>query len=240
MTEEPLPVEHCSPLATLVDEVLARIGYEIAAATDAIDAAVPGYGGLFDPTTTPSELRRALDSVLVSDLSQPPAPEPTGNSFILYVDGSSRGNPGPAGAGAVIMDATETELARLGRPVSSRTGNNTAEYVALQLGIAGLLARYELQTLEVRIDSMTVIRDVWDGHYPVSLCPCILVLGCSRRLVTLYSDSWWTSGKISSGDVSVTRRWLFQQQTIISQVDLLTRYTRRGLPPGRSRRRERS
>ncbi|WP_363466654.1 ribonuclease HI family protein [Halogeometricum borinquense] len=166
MTRKPLPTEHLSPLATLVDEVLACVGYEMAAATDIIDDAVPGYGGLFDPATTPGELRRALDSVLASELTQPPVPESTDDSFILYADGSSRGNPGPAGAGAVIMDATETELARLGRPVGSRTGNNTAEYVALQLGIAELLARYEPQTLEVRIDSMTVIRDVWDGDDP--------------------------------------------------------------------------
>lgn len=64
------------------------------------------------------------------------------------------------------MDAEETELARLGRPVGSRSGNNTAVYVALQLGLAELLARYEPWTVEVRIDSMTVIRDVWGGQEP--------------------------------------------------------------------------
>ncbi|GAB3666040.1 ribonuclease HI family protein [Halopiger thermotolerans] len=166
MTDDPLPAEHLSPLAALVDEVLAGVGYEMAAATDAIDDAVPGYGGLFDPATSRDELRRALESLLASDLSRPPVPEPASDAFVLYVDGSSRGNPGPAGAGAVIMDASEDQLARLGRPVGSRTGNNTAEYVALQLGLAELLARYEPRRLEVRIDSMTVIRDVWGGDDP--------------------------------------------------------------------------
>ncbi|RDZ51378.1 ribonuclease H [Haloferax sp. Atlit-4N] len=166
MTEESLPAEHLSPLATLVDEVLAGVGYEMAAATDVIDDAVPGYGGLFDPATTPGELRRALDDLLSSELTHPPVPAPTDDSFILYVDGSSRGNPGPAGAGAVIMDAEENQLARLGRPVGSRTGNNTAEYVALQLGLSELVSRYEPHSLEVRIDSMTVIRDVWGGNEP--------------------------------------------------------------------------
>ncbi|SFR98252.1 ribonuclease HI [Halomicrobium zhouii] len=163
---EPLPVEHLSPVATLVDEVLASVGYEMAAATDAIDDAVPGYGGLFDPTTDRDELRRALEGLLASGLTRPPVQEVTGDGFVLYVDGSSRGNPGPAGAGAVVMDADEVPLARLGRPVGSRTGNNTAEYVALQLGLAELLARYEPRTLEVRIDSMTVVRDVWGGDDP--------------------------------------------------------------------------
>ncbi|WP_226007929.1 ribonuclease HI family protein [Natrinema salinisoli] len=166
MSDDPLPAEHLSDLAALVDEVLAGVGYEVAAATDAIDDAVPGYGGLFDPDTTPAELRRALENLLASGLARPPVPEPTSDAFVLYVDGSSRGNPGPAGAGAVIMDAAEDQLARLGRPVGSRTGNNTAEYVALQLGLSELLARYEPRELEVRIDSMTVIRDVWGGNDP--------------------------------------------------------------------------
>ncbi|UHQ96389.1 ribonuclease HI family protein [Natrinema halophilum] len=166
MTDDPLPAEHLSPLATLADEVLAEVGYEVAAAADAIDDAVPGYGGLFDPATTPAELRRALESLLASEVTRPPVPESTSDTFVLYVDGSSRGNPGPAGAGAVIMDAAEDQLARLGRPVGSRTGNNTAEYVALQLGLSELVARYEPQRVEVRIDSMTVIRDVWGGDGP--------------------------------------------------------------------------
>ncbi|WP_337250813.1 ribonuclease HI family protein [Halorussus lipolyticus] len=166
MTDDRLPAEHLSPLAALVDEVLAGVGYEMPAATDAIDDAVPGYGGLFEPSTTSDELRSALERLLASELTRPSVPEPTSDSFVLYVDGSSRGNPGPAGAGAVIMDAEEDELARLGRPVGSRTGNNTAEYVALQLGLSELLARYEPRRLEVRIDSMTVIRDVWGGDDP--------------------------------------------------------------------------
>ncbi|CQR52469.1 MULTISPECIES: ribonuclease HI family protein [Haloferax] len=166
MSGEPLPSEHLSPLATLVDEVLAGVGYEMAVATELIDDAVPGYGGLFDPATTPAELRQALEELLSSDLGRPPISEPTDRSFILYVDGSSRGNPGPAGAGAVVMDSEENRLARLGRPVGSRAGNNTAEYVALQLGLSELLARYEPHSVAVRIDSMTVIRDIWGGNDP--------------------------------------------------------------------------
>ncbi len=166
MTDDPIPSEHLSPLATLLEEVLEGVGYEMAVATDAIDDAVPGYGGLFDPATSRAELRRALEGLLESELTRPPVSDPTGDSFVLYVDGSSRGNPGPAGAGAVIMDTTEKQLARLGRPVGSRTGNNTAEYAALCLGLSELLARYEPRSLEVRIDSMTVIRDVWKGEQP--------------------------------------------------------------------------
>ncbi|MDS0295482.1 ribonuclease HI family protein [Halogeometricum luteum] len=166
MTDGRLPAEYLSPLAVRVDDVLAGVGYEMAAATEVIDGAVPGYGGLFEPSTEPTELRRALEELSASELARPPAAEPAGDAFVLYVDGGSRGNPGPAGAGAVIVDSQDTQLARLGRPAGSRTGNNVAEYVALRLGLSELLARYEPRSLEVRIDSMTVIRDVWGGDDP--------------------------------------------------------------------------
>jgi ribonuclease HI len=161
-----LPAEYLPPLPAQVDAVLAAVGYDVATAIDAVDDEVPGYGGLFDPGTAHGDLRDALERLQSSDLARPAVPDPTTREFVLYVDGSSRGNPGPAGAGAVIMDADETELARLGRPVGSRTGNNTAEYVALQLGLTELLARYDPRRVEVRIDSMTVVRDVWGGDDP--------------------------------------------------------------------------
>lgn len=161
-----LPGEYLPPLPAQVDAVLAAVGYELSTAIDAVDDEVPGYGGLFDPATAHGDLRDALERLQSTDLARPAVPDPTGDGFVLYVDGSSRGNPGPAGAGAVILDADGTELARLGRPVGSRTGNNTAEYVALQLGLTELTERYDPRSVEVRIDSMTVIRDVWGGDDP--------------------------------------------------------------------------
>ena len=163
MPDNRFPIDHLSPLATRVDAVLADVQYDMTVAIDAVDAAVAGHCGLFEPTTPVTELRSALDDLSPAALPNPPVPDAAGDAFVLYVDGSSRGNPGPAGAGAVVLDAERNELARLGRPVGSRTDNNTAEYVALRLGLSELLARYEPCELEVRIDSMTVIRDVWDG-----------------------------------------------------------------------------
>lgn len=169
MTERPLPTEPLSPLAARVERVLAVYGYEVSTAVEAIDDVVPGYGGLFDPGTTSGELTDALERVLDADEDarrrpQRPDTEPPVGEIVLYVDGSSRGNPGPAGAGAVLMDTTEETLVSLGRPVGSNTGNNTAEYAALHLGLDQLLTRYDPTRLEVRIDSMTVVRDVWMGR----------------------------------------------------------------------------
>jgi len=159
-TEE-LPSEHLSPLADDVRDVLASHGYEVDRTIEAIDDAVPGIGGLFDPATDASALRTALADLRDGDPSVETKPLPDG-AAILYVDGSSRGNPGPAGAGAVIQDGDGETLVELGCPVGARTDNNTAEYVALSLGLTQLLARFDPETVEVRIDSMTVIRSVWE------------------------------------------------------------------------------
>jgi ribonuclease HI len=156
-----LPTEGLSPLARRVDDVLARYGYEIGPAIDAIDDAVSGYGGLFDPGTSDDEIRTAVEAVLAAD---PPA-ESSGSwgsadrGVVLYVDGSSRGNRGPAGAGAVLR-ADGDAAVRLGRPVGM-TGNNTAEYAALHMGLEALAARCDPAGVEVRIDSRTVIDDIW-------------------------------------------------------------------------------
>ena len=161
----PLPSEPLSPLAETVDRVLAAYGYEVSTAVDAIDAAVPGIGGLFAPDTDDAELRAAIDAVLAAE-DHPSGPErqlSTGRA-ILYVDGSSRGNPGPAGAGAVVQDEDGETLLSLGRPVGSRTDNNTAEYAALHLGLTQLLAQFDPTSVEVRIDSRTVIRSVWEDR----------------------------------------------------------------------------
>jgi ribonuclease HI len=39
-----------------------------------------------------------------------------------------------------------------------------AEYAALQLGLDAVVTRFDPTRLEVRIDSMTVVDDVWRGE----------------------------------------------------------------------------
>jgi ribonuclease HI len=162
--DAPWPAESLSPLAERIDRALAARGYDLPATVAAVDDATPGPGGLFDPRTDPADLRTGIERVL-DDGPVAPAEEPTPlSSAVLYTDGSSRGNPGPAGAGAVIVGPDGAERARLGRPVGSNAGNNRAEYAALLLGLDGLARRFDPAAVEVRIDSMTVVRDVWRGH----------------------------------------------------------------------------
>ncbi|MCA1812369.1 MAG: ribonuclease HI family protein [Halobacteriales archaeon] len=80
----------------------------------------------------------------------------------LWFDGASRGNPGPGGAGAVLL--VEGERVRVSEPLPRAT-NNVAEYHGL---IAGLRAARDqgVTHLEVRGDSELVLFQM-AGRYRV-------------------------------------------------------------------------
>lgn len=82
----------------------------------------------------------------------------------IFSDGAARGNPGPAGAGAVILSPDGATVARLGRYLGEAT-NNCAEYNGLLLGLRRAL---ELGATEVEVyaDSQLVIRQL-AGQYRV-------------------------------------------------------------------------
>lgn len=105
-------------------------------------------------------------------LSPPaPGPDPAGEPaaapdtlHILHADGGSRGNPGPAGAGAALLDSAGRPVALLRRYLGETT-NNVAEYQGLILGLEAALAR-GVERLEVRLDSELLVRQL-QGRYKV-------------------------------------------------------------------------
>ncbi|MFJ8019749.1 bifunctional RNase H/acid phosphatase [Streptomyces sp. NPDC096311] len=89
--------------------------------------------------------------------------------FIVEADGGSRGNPGPAGYGAVVIDAVTGEtLAERAEYIGIAT-NNVAEYRGL---VAGLRAAHELDPaarVRVRMDSKLVVEQLsgrWKIKHP--------------------------------------------------------------------------
>ncbi|GHH21876.1 bifunctional RNase H/acid phosphatase [Streptomyces lanatus] len=89
--------------------------------------------------------------------------------FIVEADGGSRGNPGPAGYGSVVVDAaTGQTLAEAAEYIGVAT-NNVAEYRGL---LAGLRAAHRLDpsaTVHVRMDSKLVIEQMsgrWKIKHP--------------------------------------------------------------------------
>ncbi|MFE4498054.1 reverse transcriptase-like protein, partial [Streptomyces niveus] len=89
--------------------------------------------------------------------------------FVVEADGGSRGNPGPAGYGAVVIDAVTGEtLAEAAEYIGVAT-NNVAEYKGL---IAGLKAARTLDPaadVHVRMDSKLVVEQMsgrWKIKHP--------------------------------------------------------------------------
>ena len=87
-----------------------------------------------------------------------------GRRVRVYSDGAARGNPGPAGAGAVLTDLDGNVIARLGRFLGKQT-NNVAEYQGLILGLEHA-RQLGFREVEVRADSQLLIRQL-KGEYAV-------------------------------------------------------------------------
>lgn len=90
--------------------------------------------------------------------------------FTLYADGGARGNPGPAGAGAVVFDAIGKRIVEVADYLGETT-NNVAEYEAVLRGLKALLAEYhegffKTASVEIRMDSKLVIEQL-RGAYKV-------------------------------------------------------------------------
>jgi len=82
----------------------------------------------------------------------------------LYTDGGSRGNPGPAGIGAILLTASGDVVEELADSIGTAT-NNVAEYQALLAGLELALDR-GVERLDVFLDSELVVRQV-NGQYKV-------------------------------------------------------------------------
>lgn len=80
------------------------------------------------------------------------------------IDGGARGNPGPAGWGAVIVTADGAPAAELYGPIGSAT-NNVAEYNGL-LAALGWCVEHGATHLHVRSDSLLLVQQML-GHYKV-------------------------------------------------------------------------
>lgn len=90
--------------------------------------------------------------------------------FTLYADGGSRGNPGPAGAGAVVFDNLGKRVVEVADYLGVAT-NNIAEYEAILRGLKKLAEEYLPEHLHeakltIRMDSKLVIEQL-KGNYKV-------------------------------------------------------------------------
>lgn len=86
--------------------------------------------------------------------------------IVIYTDGGARGNPGPAGAGAVIYDG-ERVVAEVSQYLGDKQTNNWAEYEALALALAEAKKHgFAGRVIEVRMDSELIVKQM-RGEYRV-------------------------------------------------------------------------
>jgi ribonuclease HI len=85
--------------------------------------------------------------------------------LLIHTDGAARGNPGPAGAGAILRDAATGEtVAAIAEPLGRAT-NNVAEWTAVRLALEEA-RRLGADRVDLRMDSELVARQI-SGIYRV-------------------------------------------------------------------------
>lgn len=88
--------------------------------------------------------------------------------YVLEADGGSRGNPGTAGSGAVVITFDGEILAEIGTFLGTET-NNFAEYTGLITGLEWIHAHDPEARIEIRMDSKLVIEQMsgrWKIKHP--------------------------------------------------------------------------
>ncbi|MFH0928274.1 MAG: ribonuclease HI family protein [bacterium] len=86
----------------------------------------------------------------------------------IYTDGGARGNPGPAGIGAVLYKVHSEDKEELVAEISEYLGpatNNQAEYTAVIRALARAAA-LKAENLELRLDSELIVKQL-RGEYRV-------------------------------------------------------------------------
>src|SRR5882672_8768081 len=86
------------------------------------------------------------------------------SAYTAHIDGGARGNPGPAGYGVVVHDASGKKVAELSEYLGHQT-NNYAEYQGL-LGVLRYAVTNGVKALKVVSDSELMVRQM-KGIYKV-------------------------------------------------------------------------
>ncbi len=119
-----------------------------------------------DPIAAAEGANGKDDEARQSDAAPPPTAPLADGSYTLYFDGASRGNPGPAGAGALIRrDADARVVFEIAEYLGDDKTNNEAEYIALVGGLRKA-AQLGIRVLNVKGDSSLVVNQV-NGRWKV-------------------------------------------------------------------------
>jgi len=135
--------------------------------------------------STEEMARRALAEATATLKGQTlPGARDAREELLIYVDGASRGNPGEAGAGAVLYDETGRCVGEVSRSLG-RTTNNMAEYRSLILALEEALDRKARQ-VRVFTDSELLAKQMV-GAYRVKSPPLRQLFGEAQGLARRFA-----------------------------------------------------
>src|SRR3989338_11081709 len=97
---------------------------------------------------------------------------PKSEKIIVYTDGGSRGNPGPAAVGVVVLNESGQKIKEYGSKLEEISTNNEAEYEAVIFALKKLKQLFGKEktknmAVEFRVDSELVALQL-AGKYKVS------------------------------------------------------------------------
>jgi ribonuclease HI len=141
-----------------------------------------------------------MPSSLFPESDATPSPSPSG-WFTAHCDGGSRGNPGPAGYGAVIEDPQGSIVARLGEFLGIQT-NNYAEYKGL-LAVLTWAGQSAARQLRVVSDSELMVKQM-KGQYKVA-SPVLRPLWEEARRLARTLDKFEISHTLRGGNKEADR-----------------------------------
>lgn len=124
-----------------------------------------------------------------------------GEDLIAHCDGGSRGNPGPAGYGAVLEDGSGCIVARLSEFLGIQT-NNFAEYSGL-LAVLNWALQHGHRRLRVVSDSELMVKQM-KGQYKVA-SPALRPLWEQARQLSRQLDRFEIAHTLRGGNKEADR-----------------------------------
>jgi ribonuclease HI len=104
-------------------------------------------------------------------------------TLIVYTDGGSRGNPGPAAVGVVILNKKGHLIKKYSKEIGIKT-NNEAEYEAVIFALQKIKRLFGKEkakemSIEIRMDSELIVKQL-NGQYKIE----------EERLFPLFIKIW--------------------------------------------------
>lgn len=139
-----------------------------------------------------------IEGKIVSDRI---SPRDTASSYSIYVDGASRGNPGPSGIGYRILD-TDGHVVEQGGEFIGFATSRVAEYYAMKNGIERAI-KLNLKTAHFFSDSLMVVNQL-NGIFTVKNPDIIPIYGDIQKLLENFESVSFTHIPRSENTVADT------------------------------------